>query len=125
MRLSDEIRCRQFVTCDVGKRVPDISATSGYMEATVWPQDIMEAPVGFHNLRGEPVPAVDSFSLWIWKVYLNMGQGRSGSGHKTWRVCHGHSKNLYHAWITVAQIEVNEAQQWDRYCDRMESWPIL
>lgn len=125
MLLKNQMPCRQWGSCDVGKRAHS-SAAHQYEDANVWPLEIIAAPVGYFpgnvNSRGTSIRVVASYENWEWRVFLNMGQNRSSSStHKTFRVCTDHSKMLKQEWEQIMRLEVTEHEAWWHWIERVES----
>jgi len=128
MLLKEQIRCRRFGDCDIGKRaayLPNDVADYQYENANVWPLEIIAAPLGYFpgnvNSMGRSIRTVADYENWEWRVFLNMGRGRSGSTHKTFRVCTDHSKMLKQEWEQIVRLEVIEHEAWWQWIERVEA----
>lgn len=116
MQLKEEVRCRNWGTCDIGKRADH---TPPYSDALVFPQRLIAAPAGFHDPHFS-TDRIAGYELWRWQVYLSIPTARQYSGLKRWSICEGHSKNLLAAWERIFKDEVDSYNAYHDYMDRVE-----
>ena len=101
MQLKDQVKCRLWSDCDIGKRAGQ--------DRTVFPQEFLG-------------PAGNTAAMGRWTVFNKPNGGQGHGNRQNWTICMDHHELLKQDWEEGARDEVRVTELTNQYEDRGLWW---